>query len=622
MIKYFTSLFTTNFFGVLNDNFLKTLACFIAIKWVAQDNISLVVSMAAGALVLPYIFFSPLAGRWAHIFSKQKIVYYAKIIEVPIMLLAVLGFIYQSVYLVLFSIFLMGLQSSLYSPAKYGLIREVGGEKNISYGMGGMEAVSFLGMLVGTLLSGLLVDMVSMKIIYILLISFALLGLLFSSRIKINYEDSDEELVTKVNPLVFIKDMYARCKDYEALNPIIMSLSMFWWLVASLQMGLIVYCQQTLNLSPFNTGIVLSLAAIGITVGCYVAGLLLRTKFLYRWVVVSGFVISTLLVVLCFVELSVVNFAIILFFLSLVCGFFKVPLDTAIQQKVKGSLLAPVLAYFNQVSFIFILFASLTFAIISILLPPNYLFLMLGVGFLFVPFYLLHHLRSMLCYVVRSVFRLRYKVKITGLHNLSDDNTYLVLPNHQAVVDPMILFSEMYHITMRPLVDKKYLEIPIASSFIRIFDAVSVPDLTVQRDINTVNDVRNLEGVALDALNKKQTILLYPAGRITIDGVERICGKQLAYKICKELPSGVKVIGVRINGLWGSVWSRKGRTKTPPFLLTLIKTFLFVVLGGLFIKKRREVVIEIVDITDKVSEWAEEDTKVEFNNKLEQFYNN
>ena len=40
--------------------------------------------------------------------------------------------------------------------------------------------------------------------------------------------------------------------------------------------------------------------------------------------------------------------------------------------------------------------------------------------------------------------------------------------------------------------DKKYLEIPIASSFIRIFDAVSVPDLTVQRDIDALNDVRNL----------------------------------------------------------------------------------------------------------------------------------
>ena len=61
--KNWFSLFFTNYLGVLNDNFLKTLACFICIAWVGKENESMVVTLASAALVIPYLLFSPLAGR-------------------------------------------------------------------------------------------------------------------------------------------------------------------------------------------------------------------------------------------------------------------------------------------------------------------------------------------------------------------------------------------------------------------------------------------------------------------------------------------------------------------------------------------------------------------------------
>ena len=44
--KNWFSLFFTNYLGVLNDNFLKTLACFICIAWVGKENESMVVTLA------------------------------------------------------------------------------------------------------------------------------------------------------------------------------------------------------------------------------------------------------------------------------------------------------------------------------------------------------------------------------------------------------------------------------------------------------------------------------------------------------------------------------------------------------------------------------------------------
>ena len=149
--KSFIPLYVTNFFGTLNDNFLKTLASFTVIGWIADERVkSIAMGVTAGALVLPYILCSPLADRMTAVWAKRRIVRLAKWAELPIMAVAIAGFALHSPWLVIGSVLLMGLQSSLYSPAKYALIRDIGGEGRISTGMGGMEGVSFLGVLMGT----------------------------------------------------------------------------------------------------------------------------------------------------------------------------------------------------------------------------------------------------------------------------------------------------------------------------------------------------------------------------------------------------------------------------------------------------------------------------------------
>ena len=67
-MKKFLPLYLTNVLGVMNDNMLKTLVCFIAAGWVDEQYKTFVVNFSAGALVLPYMLFSPLAGKLPHFF--------------------------------------------------------------------------------------------------------------------------------------------------------------------------------------------------------------------------------------------------------------------------------------------------------------------------------------------------------------------------------------------------------------------------------------------------------------------------------------------------------------------------------------------------------------------------
>lgn len=191
------------------------------------------------------------------------------------MLVAAASFLTHSTSLVLGSILLMGLQSALFSPSKYGLIRDIGGEEGISFGSGAMEMFAFVGILTGTLMAAFLSESVDVRSVRVLF-GVALFGWLASLTIRANESEPMRESHETLNPVKFVKDMFLRAKAFKGLNLIVVGLATFWFIGAMIQMVLIVYCRSDLGMSDSETGIVMSLAAIGIGSGCYLAGVLSR----------------------------------------------------------------------------------------------------------------------------------------------------------------------------------------------------------------------------------------------------------------------------------------------------------------------------------------------------------
>lgn len=371
-------LFLTNYLGVLNDNFLKTLACFICVHWVGKEFESLVVTTASGALVVPYLLFSPLAGRWSKIYSKRRVVVWAKFAELFIMVLAGVGFLTRSVYVVLFSILVMGLQSALFSPAKYGLIRDIGGEEGVSYGSGAMEMFAFIGILSGTLLASFLSESLPIPWLCLLLLGIALLGWLSSFTIRARESEPERKGRDTLNPLRFSCDMFRRARTIPGLNRVVFGLAVFWLLGAMIQMILIVYCRNELAMSDFQTGVVMAMAAIGIGGGCFLAGVFSRREIRLRFVSFGGIATGGLFLAIYLLAPRGIVFAGLILLAALCSGFYKVPLDAWIQRYVKGRELGNMLAYSNMVTFLFMLFASLFFWLIDFFGETRFMFLFLG----------------------------------------------------------------------------------------------------------------------------------------------------------------------------------------------------------------------------------------------------
>ncbi len=621
----FMPLYVTNFLGTLNDNFLKTLASFTVIAWLPDARLkSLAMGVTAAALVLPYILCSPLADRLTAVWRKRAIVRFAKAAEIPIVLLAIAGFALHSAPLVIGSVLLMGLQSSLYSPAKYALIRDIGGEERISTGMGEMEGVSFLGVLTGTVLASIVADIdlsrPDLHLSYICLGTFAALGFLASCTIR-----AEEELnrsLHAVNPFRYLRRVHRMAKRTEGLNAVIFTLSVFWWGAAMLQMGLLVYGKSEvgLNLSATQTGILLCAAALGIVAGQVLAGFVDHRHFLLGATLLTGWIGAALLVVLYFLPLTPTAFGIILGLLAFDLGFFKLPLDTEIQKTVKGPRLNTMLAYFNQISFLFMLAASGCYALIGWAFGPKAFLLLLAIVFFISPLIFLFRYRKVLAFTGRWIFRRRYAVTVEGLGMLDLTATHLVLPNHPAMVDPMLVTAELWRLPLKPLVDEAFFHTGfIAPCVLKTLGAVAVPDLRKGHSRARASIARGLGDIVLKTLSDGGNMIFYPSGHIWTEPKEEIGTRQLAYNICRDLPPLVQVIGVRTTGLWGSMWSRKGRMSSPAFVPTFIKS----VLHWFFITPfcpRHRVTIHIENLTDRVRVWSQ-GTRLEFNAQLEKWYN-
>jgi 1-acyl-sn-glycerol-3-phosphate acyltransferase len=221
---------------------------------------------------------------------------------------------------------------------------------------------------------------------------------------------------------------------------------------------------------------------------------------------------------------------------------------------------------------------------------------------------------------IRLLLRFRYKISIQGLEIIRRNSPVLYLPNHQALIDPVILLSHIYRFsTAAPVISEKFYDIPLAKWLFKNMGAVRVSDLeSGSRDINVLKLITRS---VYKAFLRKKNVVIYPAGQLAGQGYEKIFNKKSTYHIVNKLPDNVQIIGVRMTGLWGSMFSKAKTGKSPDFFIQLLRGFLFTLANLLFFVPKRKVLVEFEDLTHIAREQATLGQKP-FNLFLEEFYNN
>ena len=94
-------MLATQFFGAFNDNAFKLIITFIAIDFFIppEGGTMFYVALTGMIFILPFLLFSTYAGFMADKFSKQKIIFGAKVAELIVMFLGLLALMSGNIYL-------------------------------------------------------------------------------------------------------------------------------------------------------------------------------------------------------------------------------------------------------------------------------------------------------------------------------------------------------------------------------------------------------------------------------------------------------------------------------------------------------------------------------------------
>ncbi len=164
--RSFWGLAITQFLGAFNDNLYKQLMLLIAIGGIAGATKDDRQGWATLAFSLPFVLLSGVAGYLSDRNSKSRIIVICKIAEIAITLLAVLAFLmYGNLgdYGTWTVLVLMGIHSTFFGPAKYGILPELFHHKHLPRANGLILMSTFLAIILGVVLAGAIKDALVIK---------------------------------------------------------------------------------------------------------------------------------------------------------------------------------------------------------------------------------------------------------------------------------------------------------------------------------------------------------------------------------------------------------------------------------------------------------------------------
>jgi acyl-[acyl-carrier-protein]-phospholipid O-acyltransferase/long-chain-fatty-acid--[acyl-carrier-protein] ligase len=551
----FWSVWATQFQESFSDNAYRWIVVAIVAERAITDSSAWYMNILAGVLfAAPFVLFSPFGGYLADRYSKRSVILGTKFAEILVMAVALAGLAFNNLPVMLIALFLRGVQSSCYSPSKFGMLPEILPEDRLSWANGVIELGSFAAIISGTVAGHSLYSKFSERLGNLGLILFVvtLIGVAISYTLpRVRAAGSTKPL--RINPLAGLFEEWKLIRTDRTLFLAVLGSTYFFTLAALLQNTVEYYGKLQLKVSPDEIGYLQGAIGIGIGLGSFAAGYLSGGKIEYGLVPLGSAGMAVISLLLSQDGLSFATVAVLLGLLGLAAGFFAVPVMAIIQHRPDAQRKGGVIAASNQLAFIGI---GLAFALHGVLTGPlqfsnSSVFLIGGLMTLIATIYAVtlmpdSVLRLIVWLLVHSIYRMRIK----GRENIPAKGGALFVCNHLSLVDAMLLAgSTERHI--RFLIYKGLYDRPLIRLFAKA--ARAIPISSEQRPRDMIRSLRT----ASDAIRNGEVVCIFAEGQMT-----RI-GQMLPFRRGFErIMKGVDapILPVHLDGVWGSIFSfERGR---------------------------------------------------------------
>ncbi len=572
--RRFAGLFWTQFLGAFNDNLLKNaLAILIAYRSLSVLGLppQSLVALCSGIFILPFFLFSATAGELADRFPKHRVVRAVKVSEVAIMIGGAIGFWELNLWLLLATLFLMGVHSTFFGPVKYSILPQLLTQDELVGGNALVEMGTFLAILLGTIGGGVAVSWgdPGLRVLGGALLVVAAAGLLTSLLVPAVPAQSPELRIT-ANPIRPTIETYRLTRKIYSVFLAVLGASWFWFYGTVVLSVLPTYGHDVLDVSEKVVTFFLALFCVGIAAGSLLCEVLSGRKLELGLVPLGSIGMTVFAFDLFLVgapqpaqtgtlrtigqllaDPGGVRIVLDLALVALFGGFFIVPLMTFIQGRTAPSERSRVIAGLNILSAGFMVGASLlviamTAADLSI--PHVFLVLALSTAVASLRIYraLPEFLFRFVAWMVASVM---YRLKVEHRERIPEEGPAVLVCNHVSFVDWLVIASACPR-PIRFVMHHRFFESRLLGWLFR--DATAIPIAPAHESVSTTR--ATFDRIARE-LEAGELVCIFPEGKITSNG-EMHPFKPGIERIVARTP--VPVVPMALRGLWGSFFSRKG----------------------------------------------------------------
>lgn len=516
-------------------------------------------------ILLPFILmFSP-AGFISDKYSKHKVIRFGAFLAIVASICICFAY-YQGWFWVAFGMtLLLAIQSAIYSPAKYGYIKELVGTEHLAAANGFVQAITIVSILGSTfifsiLFEKLLADVMQQNSItaYDVITHIAPLGFVLIALSVIEFLCSlslKEKLAGETSKQFELKQYISGRYLSQNLKVVmgqrtiflsIIGLCLFWSISQVVLASFPAYAKDVLL--ETNTVVIqgiLACTGIGIMLGSLFAGFFSKNHIELGFIPLGAIGIVVGLGLMGGMA-SYTGLIVVFLLLGFSGGLFIVPLNSLIQYQAKDAQLGTILAgnnWFQNVAMVAAL--SITVGMAYWGVTSQELFYILAIVAFAGSLYTVKQLPHSLARIIVSVFiKRRYKLDIQGFENLPNHGGTLLLGNHVTWID-WLLIQIASPRPVRFVMLKEYYDMPFVNHFFKFFGAIPISPGQSKQALKTM----------AECLSKGELVCIFPEGQLTKTG--DLNQFKSGYRRAIEMSeiNNVQVIPFYLEGMWGSRWS-------------------------------------------------------------------
>ncbi len=565
MKRSFWSLIAVQVQVLINDNaaklMLMTLGVIVAPELFPKENADinakLIKTILAAIIILPFVLFSPMAGWISDRFSKRDVIITTLWAQFAIMAIIGAALFAHVLSLAIFGLFLLGLQCTIFSPAKQGIIKEIVTATKISSAVGVVEVTAIASMLLGGLAGGALYDFCfgtlanpwrAAEATMGVLTGLALLSLIAGYQIQPTTAHTNQPFRAAL-----LWEHFGQLRDVWREPPIrlcVLGISYFYGLAGALYLTLF---EVSASLHANGTGTASQTGIYAATLGFgIICGSFLVTRMTTHQVEIGlipigscGLIGGTMLAGLTYPGGWL--FLAALYGMGLAGALFVVPLNAHLQEQVDPARRGRILSANNLFVNLFGIMAVIIQYIVSAEfgIDPHKQLLLYAIPTVFLTGYIIFLTpEGLLRLALGLLGRTFYRVTPIGLENMPTTGGVLLLPNHISYVDAVILQLACPR-PIRFLVYDQIYQSRLLRWGLNLLGAIPISPKKARTGIET----------AVNALEKGEVVCLFPEGALTRTATLQKLNR--GYELIAR-KARVPVMPIWLENVWGSVFSYYG----------------------------------------------------------------